>query len=269
MKTYRKFFVLPFIYGIIFSWHCYFRYSNAPSVGDVLSEFDGGYWSNARGEGLISNYISLFVPFFMFVFVFSTYIYRHFCNSSVYVFSRCENRYKWFLKESAKLFIYTAINTLTVLIGFFIMGLVTGRLRYSTGDINILLWYYFMYTLWAYQIVLMANIIAFYKGSTIGVAISMAIQLMMGLFLSVLPEKNFSQMDTLKAKLCPLAYLGASWYENPRFLPEIFRKTGSEPVAVLAVSSGFIIMTLFVLVTLVAGMIAVEKVDIIESDKEV
>ena len=41
------------------------------------------------------------LPYLLFLFLFGTYIYKHFCTAGVYVFSRCENRLKWIAKENS------------------------------------------------------------------------------------------------------------------------------------------------------------------------
>ncbi|MCD8118835.1 MAG: hypothetical protein LUE29_05035 [Lachnospiraceae bacterium] len=48
------------------------------------------------------------VPIFCFELIFGISLYQHYCTCSVYYFSRQNNRSKWYLMESAKLFGYTA-----------------------------------------------------------------------------------------------------------------------------------------------------------------
>ena len=49
------------------------------------------------------------LPYYTYAIIFSTYIYRHFCYSSVYIFSRCQKRGWWFRGEAVKLLGYTVI----------------------------------------------------------------------------------------------------------------------------------------------------------------
>ena len=52
------------------------------------------------------------LPYYTYAIIFSTYIYRHFCYSSVYIFSRCQKRGWWFRGEAVKLLGYTVIYVL-------------------------------------------------------------------------------------------------------------------------------------------------------------
>lgn len=54
------------------------------------------------------------LPYLLFLFLFGTYIYKHFCTAGVYVFSRCENRLKWIAKEIAQLFGFCVLFTVLI-----------------------------------------------------------------------------------------------------------------------------------------------------------
>ena len=258
MKLYKKYFFLPILYGIIFSWHWYFNAEGRITFGKVIFEFDGGYWGNPGGfSGTFSSYIEVFVPFIMYTIVFSTYIYRHFCNSSVYVFSRCESRSKWFAKESVKLFGYTILNTSCILFGYAIIGMIQKKFV-LLNDIKVIIWYITMYSLWAFQLVLMANIISFMKGNIAGLTSALSVQFLFVLAIAVIDPQKVVGINKLKVKYNPLSYLVANWYKDKDL--GYFNKEG-----MLTMSDGYMILGIMCILVLIIGMIVIEKIDIIEN----
>lgn len=95
MKLYWKYYIFPVLYGVIFSWYGHFHGKQKVQLWQIIADIAGGYIGDINASS-ISSVLLIFMPFLLYVLIFSTYIYRHFCNSSVYVFSRCKNRIKWY-----------------------------------------------------------------------------------------------------------------------------------------------------------------------------
>lgn len=78
--------------------------------------------SGSRGELSMScNLVELIgfmlrmMPNYIMILVFGNKLYGHFCTASIYVFSRCPNRMKWYGKEMLQLINFICIFELVFL----------------------------------------------------------------------------------------------------------------------------------------------------------
>lgn len=168
---------------------------------------------------LIMLILNMF-PIFVFQFVYGTYIYRHFCTASVYWFSRCPHRSRWFIKES-----------------FFLWGLscIYAMCFYGTGcSISFWGWktkwtgwtvLFFLYSvtilaLWLFITTMLINVLSLYKGSMFGFGCVAAWQLactgILQLWNNILSFEN--GIDILKKgillKINPISHVVLCWHSS-------------------------------------------------------
>lgn len=72
----------------------YLQFRGKMNLADII-------WSHAFSDfEIIISYMASVVfnimHFIFFFFLFGTYIYQHYCSASIYYFSRCKNRRRWF-----------------------------------------------------------------------------------------------------------------------------------------------------------------------------
>ena len=152
-----------------------------------------------------------FVPLLTFQILFGTYIYRHFCSASVYYFSRNKNRIKWYLQETAKLYVFV----LCYLGGMLLSGIaITAMQRpiiFDNASIGILLYYLLIHSLYLFVTTLGINILSIrFSGITAfgvveGINLSaIAIFTLLG---SVIDEIELIQKHSWIFKVNPFAHL--------------------------------------------------------------
>lgn len=263
MKVYGKYYVFPFLYGVIISLYGSLYSKSTHTFWSIALELNGGYLEYINPMS-IAALIELYMPFFFYVLFFSTYIYRHFCNSSVYVFSRCENRMKWYCKETGKLLGFTFCNTLAIYMGYCFTTLLAHKLSFSLKHIWIAGWYLSLFTLWCFVIVLLANIVAIWKGSVVGNVMALSFPVIATFSLLTIDCKHLTAIAWKQLALNPCAYLVADWYNVTLDGEKILGVLGPG----LSIRNGYIIMSAYGLLIFLIGMIVVQRIDILENNKE-
>lgn len=158
-----------------------------------------------------------YFPFLIFQILFGTYIYKHFCSASVYYFSRCQNRVKWFLKEALSLYPLALLYILTmVVIGVIIVG-INNNIIFDKESFILLLYYLLIHSLWLYSTSLLINILAIKFESSLAYSIVAGIQLtflgMLLLWDEVLPLHDTYNLErnARLLQLNPIAHLVLPW----------------------------------------------------------
>ncbi len=161
-----------------------------------------------------------FLPFFLFQIVFGTYVYRRFCSASVYYFSRCPNRVSWFLKESGKLYFFSFIYPLVMVLTATLLITAIGQFSYDQGAFMLLLYYVVIHSLWLFITALLVNIIAIKLDSSHGFIIIVVVQMAsIGLLLlweNVWPLVNTPNqaLHVFLLKFNPVARLILPWQSS-------------------------------------------------------
>jgi len=261
MKSYLKFYILPLLYGIFFS--LYFK-SNGNEKIDIFS------FIATLGHVDIPNFTKECVPivildvfiFYMFIIVFSTYMYRNFTCSSVYIFSRCESRIKWYLKECMKLFICTLLNTIAVLLGYFITCSFRYGVTYTKESIRLMCIFIIMNTLIMFACVLISNIFSIVFNNVIGIMVSLGLILLFILALLTVNYYSITRINKIKIYMNPISYTMIGWYKTIEKYTCIDRE--SMPYLVSEYRGG-IVCGLFCLLVLVGGLIVIQRIDILNN----
>lgn len=163
--------------------------------------------SGSRGKFALAYSVSELVSFFMRMapaWIFEVYmgieLYRHFCTASIYVFSRCTNRMKWYQRELVSLG-RKVLRFQAVLLCFVI---VVTALRYQVqfdfAGMVLLLYHFFLHSLWLWAGTILINLLALRVGSSMSFTIVMMMQMLcvalwglnerLGLFLHVNPVSH-------------------------------------------------------------------------------
>lgn len=160
------------------------------------------------------------LPFYLFQILFGTYIYQHFCTASVYYFSRCQNRVKWFLKESSKLYILTfCYPFLMVFLGTLVAS-ITNQIIFDKDSFLLLIYYVLIHSLWLFMTTLLVNIMAIKFESTIGFITVVALQMIsvstLLLWNKVWPLDDGTNVDkhAFFLKFNPISHLILTWHSS-------------------------------------------------------
>lgn len=160
------------------------------------------------------------LPFFLYQIVFGTYIYQHFCSASVFYFSRCPNRIKWFVIESVKLYMIAFIYPLLMVVSATGMASITNHIIFDGTSFLLLFYYVLVHSLWLFLTAILINIIAVKLDSSFGFIIVVSLQLAC-VSLLLLWENVWPLVDSpdvvkhvLLLKFNPISHLILSWHSS-------------------------------------------------------
>lgn len=161
-----------------------------------------------------------FLPFFLFQILFGTYIYQHFCSASIYYFSRCHNRVKWFIKESAKLYVLAFVYPLFMIISGTTTVSITNQVVFNKQSFILLIYYVLIHSLWLFLTALTMNIVAIVLDSSYGFMMVFAVQMacvaMLLLWKDLWALQNTPDWTKYAPllKLNPISHLILAWHSS-------------------------------------------------------
>ncbi|MCD8501321.1 MAG: hypothetical protein LRY71_06080 [Bacillaceae bacterium] len=187
-------------------------------LSDIILEF--GF---SLVEFILVSIIDLsikFLPFILFQIVFGTYIYQHFCSASVFYFSRCPNRIKWFVIESVKLYMIAFIYPLLMVVSATGMASITNHIIFDGTSFLLLFYYVLIHSIWLFLTALLINVISITLDSSFGFIIVVSLQLacvsLLLLWENVWPLADSPDVvrHVLLLKFNPISHLILSWHSS-------------------------------------------------------
>lgn len=209
------------ILAIVSSFLCFLPYSLSGlsfTFSDIVLLL--GFSEFQIDKIYIIYFITWYFPLLLFQIFWGTYIYRHFCSASVYYFSRCDNRVRWFFKEAASLYAYVILYLSIMVLSGTLLFLCFGGVAFNAGSILLLGYYLLLHSLWLFTVTLLTNIAAIKFGSSGGFITMASIQLF---FLTAyvplerfldFSERESLHLKTLVLKCNPISHLVLVWHSS-------------------------------------------------------
>lgn len=119
----------------------------------------------------IESAIYWYVPLLFFQVFWGTYLYNHFCTASVYFFSRSKSRVKWFITETARLYLYSILYLLIMMLSGIIFSCFFIDIHIQTTAFYIFLYYLLIYSLFLFATTLLINLLSICISSTVAFGI--------------------------------------------------------------------------------------------------
>lgn len=145
-------------------------YTGSLSLTELILQLSG-----SRGElplGFSLNELLQFTmklfPAWLFEAFMGIELYRHFCTASIYVFSRCEKRGRWYWKKMLSLLISVMEFQLILIISSIVITWFRYEIAVDVNGWKMMLAYFVIYTIWTYTITIVMNVLAIKFGSSSG-----------------------------------------------------------------------------------------------------
>lgn len=160
-------------------------------------------------------------PFFLFLILFGTYIYQHFCTASIYYFTRRHNRVNWFFKECVKLYGLSLMYPLIMVLSGTALASMTNTIITDQASFILLLYYVLIHSLWLFLTALFMNIIAIKRDSSFGFIVIVSLQMAFVTLLllwdnlwSLEPETPNLALHGFLLQFNPISHLILSWHSS-------------------------------------------------------
>lgn len=217
MRNYVKYFIFSAIWGS-FSFLPNINSDEVLYFSDIINKFGfSEFYLHSTG---LAVFLQWYLSILLFQVLFGTFIYRHFCSASVYYFSRCERRVRWFLKEAVSLYPFAILHLLIMVFsGTFVIGL-TSSVRFDAGSFWLLGYYLAIHSLWLFLTTMLINIVAIKMRSGGAFVIASGIQIFLASIYAYWGEnRKFDEIplsnryaNLLKAN--PLSHLVLNWHSS-------------------------------------------------------
>ena len=203
-------------------------------------------------------------PLLIFQIFFGVYIYHRFCSASVYYFSRCDNRIRWFIKESLRLYPYTVMYPFIIIGVSVMMTAIFHSVQVNSASLILLMYYLVIYSLWLFIATVLINMIAIRFGnSAFGFAIVSGLQF--SFLLSLLAIDSDSTPNALLLKLNPFSHLVIKWHSSHLdSVDRLINKFGID----FDLNLSIILLFVVAIVVVVIGMTIVKKQQFISINQE-
>lgn len=230
--------------------------------------------SGSRGEFSMScNLVELtgfmlrMMPNYILILLWGSKLYSHFCTASIYVFSRCPNRIRWYRKALLPLVKAICVFELLFLSTIVITAVLRYEVIFSVKGFFLLGYHALIYTLWNFTLVLLVNIIAMKLGSSMAFTLVMVIHMTCTAALSIIEilTKIKAQQNTIEVFLWfnPVAHMVLGWHRSPLLSSELANSRYS-----LNLSVSILIPALLCIITVVTGGLFIQKQDLLVEDIE-
>ncbi len=160
--------LIGLVSGVLLSFMFVKPYEKDILLSNLILQLSGSYGDfviSANPLSMLSLFIRL-IPDYVFMLLYGTFIYQHYCTAGVYIFSRILNRRRWFYKESGELLLhsicYVVVQTICVLL--------TSGIRWNiqideAGFLIILCWV-ILNSLWTFFWTMLINCVAIWTGGS-------------------------------------------------------------------------------------------------------
>ncbi len=264
MKQYIRILICAAVFGIINA--LFIQHNIAINLSSFILYF--GFGETSLILGYASNFMEMFFPYLFFHVFVGTYLYRHFCSASIYYFSRCCNRNKWYISEAVKM-LMLSFSYVAVLLGFGILTTsINCRLTFDISAIGILIYYIVIFTLFLFSTTLCINnlSILFHRSTGFVVVESILVFFISTLFLT--GEKVMNSDPSLPQYRWlivgnPIAYLILSFHSSAiNSIDSIINTNGM----IFDINYSVLLFAIISIIVVATGFRAVNKHDFLYID---
>ena len=268
-----KYIFLGTIFGIIFGLsYLGENQSDMILLNDIVLKLSFNEFILCKSNAAYYDKIFLYlVPMLIFQLLSGTEIYSHFCTGSIYYFSKCTNKKIWTLKESAKVAVYSLINTVAILLSFLFVNYIAGKeIVLSSETICVAGYYILIFSLWNLFFSIIINVMSLKFKSHFSFSIAAGLEVLFSLTYVALQDVLYKiydheELSVKLIKLNPFSMLFIQWHssKNSRInkLIDIFDIS-------FDINKTIIILFIMVSTAELLCIRMVQKIDLLSSNKE-
>jgi hypothetical protein len=210
-KRYYKYIFLLILFVIVYRPFLFFgSYEIDESAGTIfLSNMFGGSYSREKIE-IVLSVTSLFGVVIINI-LFGDYIARDYLINSEYIFTRENNKGKWFLKKAAGLGLYSLLG-MGVYVGTYVIGAITkSRKGVTVEDITVMVLTFIMMWELVFVTTLLINIISLKVGASISFIIVYSILIVSEMITFCMQSLPGNALVRFLHHMNPMSNITISW----------------------------------------------------------
>lgn len=192
-------------------------YEKEVFLSEMILQLSGSRGFLVMGCSLpeLVGYMLRMIPNYIVTMVWGINLYRQFCTASVYVFSRCTNRWKWYRQTVVWLYAKVCVYEMSLVGTVILLTSLRFKINFQMEGFRILTCHLAIYTLWNLIWILLMNLLAIRLGSSTAASIVMGVQAVCTAGLGVvsfLEQKRISDLFVGKLlQFNPVVYTILGW----------------------------------------------------------
>lgn len=263
MKLYGKFMCLGFLWGVLLSSRAVVNSDGDYTLAGLVINI-GFDILPACNQITMLNLLEAMVPYYVFIIIFGTFIYQHFCWSSPYIFTRCSNRTKWLCKEFGWLLFYSVAYMVCMIVGRILPYCFFSELKIDRIGLQMLAVLFGIMVLWLFSATLFCNTLSILKSGVWGTFFTLAISMCGVAVMAFVNTNAFTAVERLKLRLNYWAHLVFGWHSLGTKSMEGMDQLG----AGMSFYESYLYLGVVALVILLFSSYVVERKDVIGNLEE-
>lgn len=261
--------LLGSVFGVYMAFAFVNPWEGNITLAELVLQLSGSRGAFSLGCSLpeLMRYVLRMIPCYVVIMILGNSLYSHFCTASIYVFSRCTNRLKWYGQTALSLLgdvcLFEILFTGTVIL----VTMVRYKIIFSPGGFLLLGYHILIYVMWIFTWVLLMNLCAMKTGSGTAFMVIMGILAVCTASLSLVHKMEVEEVskDTIERFLSfnPVAHTILGWHGGAFAQAEL---AGNRYSMNLRVSAA--VLFLFCLAVLLAGGALVQRHELLTEDIE-
>lgn len=212
MKIYGKYLLIAFIWGCIFSLYGIMYNDETFSLQQLAVSISFGTISACNRITVVILLERMF-PYIIFIILFSTCVYQHFCYSSVYFFSRCTKRWLWFVREQLRLLTYALAYMVFMIAGRMFPYIFYHKLSIDITGIRIICTIAGIFSLWLFTASSLGNTLSILIGGLKGTICTIGLIILSVFSLMWIDTNNMTETEIIKLRMNYNSVLVFDWHK--------------------------------------------------------
>lgn len=263
MKIYGRYLFIAFIWGCIFSLYGAMYTNGTFSLQQLAVDISFGIMS-ACNRIIVVVLLERMVPYIIFIVLFSTYIYQHFCYSSVYFFSRCTKRWQWFIREQLKLLAYALTYMIFMITGRIFPYVFYHKFSIDMTGIKTICIIAGIFSIWLFTASSIGNTLSILIGGLKGVICTIGIIILSVFSLMWTDTNNMTKKEIIKLRMNYNSVLVFDWHKYGNITT-----SGTSCLHTnFKYASSYIFAIGVMLAVIVTGIYIINRADIISESRE-
>lgn len=247
-------------------------YNGVINLSELVLQLSGSRGEFALGYSLLElfDFNMRLAPLLIVEQYLGLSFYRHFCTASIYVFSRCPNRIRWYMKESFSLLGCVCLFELAELGSVIIVALIRCQIRWDAAGAALLCYHFVLFGLWLLIMSMGINLLAIYLGSGSAFAVVAGIQIV---FVTLLGCEDMAeqylniiiQPEGMLLNWNPIAHLVLGWQHSS---VEVIDRALNSSYEMMSLNQSVLVYLCMYAGVLALGAVLVNCHDLLISDVE-
>lgn len=193
-------------------------YSGQIALSELILQLSGSRGTFCLGFSMaeLAGFMLRMLPGYCIMMLLGNSMYQYFCTASIYVFSRCPDRMKWYRQTLLPLFSSVLLFECVFVGSSVLLSCLQYRVLFDTAGAFLTAYHLLTYVLWIFAWVLSINIVAIKAGSSSAFLLAMGIQALCtaGLGFLQLFVRNDADAVTIRRLLAwnPVAHTVVGWH---------------------------------------------------------